>query len=159
MVLILRNTLHTKDDKMTTDVKKKDDDKKRPTRPGWRPSGKLSVLKARKGFTARWVSNDAAEIAKKKAEGWLIMRPEDNVGTKIQQEDVNDGSALIDGIVYRDLIAMMLPDDVKQDREDYFREENKQAIAGVLRQSDAELANTGVQTYTPKGQDGRIVIE
>ena len=132
---------------------------KKPTKPNWRPASNLATLKAKKGFTAYWASSDPANIARKKAEGWIVMKPEDNVGPPIEQIDVNDGTALHDGIRYRDHIAMMLPDELKEAREDYHQEENRNQMAGVLRETDEKTQQMGVQTYKPQGQAGRVVIE
>lgn len=136
-----------------------DKPKKKATKPNWRPASMLGTLKARKGFTPRWVKADPANIAKKKAEGWIVMKPSDNIGEEIDQTDINDGKALHNGIRYRDHIAMMLPDETKKAREEYIREENKQQMAGILRDTDEQFAAKGVQTYKPKGQAGRIVID
>ena len=144
-----------KEEKPNSKTKKK----RKATKPKWRPSSKLATLKAKRGFTARWVSADPAEVARKKAEGWIVMKPKDNVGPLIDQVDVHDGKALHDGIRYRDMIAMMLPDDLKEAREEYHREQNHQAMAGILRDTDNELEQMGAQVYKPKGSPGRIVIE
>lgn len=133
--------------------------KRKVKKPGYRPASRLATLKARKGYTPRWVSADPAEIARKKAEGWIIMQPKDNIGPEIEQTDIKDGSALHAGIRYRDMIAMMLPDSIREDREEYYREENRQAMAGILRDTDQKLEQTGAQVYKPHGQPGRIVIE
>jgi hypothetical protein len=132
---------------------------KRGTRPGWKPSSVLPQLKARSGFTARWMSNEPARIAAKMSEGWVIMKPSDNVGTPIRQLDNPDTNSLGSEVRYRDMVAMMLPDDVKRDRDDYHRDEREQAIRQVHKKSDEQFKQSGVQTYTPKGQAGRIVIE
>lgn len=141
-----------------TEAKEKKTTRK-ATKPAWRPASKLATLKAKDGFTARWVSADPTEIARKKAEGWVIMKPRDNIGPAIDQIDVNDGKALHDGIRYRDMIAMMLPDDMKKAREEYHEEENRQAMAGILKETDGQLNKMGAQTFAPKGAPGRIVIE
>ena len=133
--------------------------KRKATKPAWRPSSRLATLKARSGFTARWVSADPAEISKKRAEGWIIMKPSDNKGPEIEQTDISDGKALHDGIRYRDMIAMMLPDDLKEAREEYYKKENEQAMAGILDETDNKLGQIGAQTYKPKGASGRVTIE
>lgn len=132
---------------------------RKATKPNWRPSSRLATLKAKSGYTARWVDADPANVARKKAEHWLVMKPEDNVGPPIDQTDVNDGKALHDGIRYRDMIAMMLPNDLKEAREEYYKEENRQQMAGILKDTDREAEQMGAQVYKPKGQTGRVVIE
>ena len=132
---------------------------KKGTRPGWKPASILPQLKARHGFTARWVRNDPGNIQRKMAEGWLLMKPEDNVGTPIIQAETPEANPLASEIRYRDSIAMMLPDEAKQDREEYYRNESRSVQQQVLSKSDEQFKSHGVTTYTPKGQAGRIVID
>src|SRR5689334_13681340 len=83
---------------------------KKGTKPGWRPSSVLPQLKARSGFTARWVRNEPGNISKKMAEGWVLMKPEDNVGIAIRAIDTPDANPLANEIRYRESIAMMIAD-------------------------------------------------
>lgn len=131
---------------------------KKGTRPGWKPASVLPQLKARPGFTARWVRNDSGNISKKRAEGWVIMKSDDNVGVQIDS-DTPDSNSLAGEIRYRDSIAMMIANDDKLARQEYMREEGRAAVKGILQKTDDELKSAGVQTYTPKGHSGRIVIE
>lgn len=124
------------------------------TRPGWKPSSLLGTLKARTGFTARWVSSDPARIAKMRSEGWIVMKPADNIGTYAQDETSLSGE-----LRYRDMIGMMLPDSLRKERNEYYRRETDEATKSILRQTDGEMREKGVSTYTPKGMPGRIVID
>lgn len=147
---MMENAMSKKDEQETVNA----------TAPGWRPAKRLSYLKARSGYTARWVAADPDNIARKKEEGWQIMTPKDNIGGNLdKQQDVNDGGSPANDIRYRDLIAMMLPDKVKKEREEYYRGENRRATDVILKKTDSDLGKFGVQTYKPKGHSGRIVIE
>jgi len=130
---------------------------KAATKPGWRPASKNPELRAPSGYTARWVSKEPGEIARKRAEGWEVMRPEDNKAPEIVQHDVNDGKAVHNGIVFRDLIAMMLPNELKKEREEYYRKENLEAKKAILDKTDRDAKKMGIQTYAPN-KGGRIVI-
>lgn len=132
---------------------------KKGTKPGWRPSSVLPQLKAKQGYTARWVRNETGNISKKMAEGWILMKPSDNVGVPIKAYDTPDTNTLASEIRYRDSIAMMIADDDKEARAEYIKSENQAATRQILRQTDEDFRRAGVQTYTPKGQAGRIVIE
>lgn len=128
------------------------------TKPGWRPGGILPKLKAKPGFTAAW--KDKAKVNRLMEEGWMPMTAEDHIGPPISQNSVTDPAQMSKkNIAYRDLIAMMLPNELKEARDEYFRGENKNAMSGVINDLDNEMDRIGVQTYTPKGQEGRIVIE
>lgn len=132
---------------------------KKGTRPGWKPSSVLPQLKARHGFTARWVANEPGNISKKLAESWILMKPSDNVGIPIKAYDTPDTNSVASEIRYRDSIAMMIADEDKKAREEYMREESRAATRQILKQTDEDFKRAGVQTYAPKGQSGRIVIE
>ena len=136
----------------------KSDEPKKATKPGWRPSSMLGTLKAPSGFTARWVRNDPASVAKKKAEGWIVMRPQDNKGTEIVQTDVADQKGSDSHIVYRDCIAMMLPDEMRLAREEYHRNEISNTMKVILHEADDGISKLGGRTYKPKNMPGRIVI-
>jgi hypothetical protein len=131
--------------------------KKKGTKPGWRPAGQLPRLKAPRGFTAKWANPE--KLDKLRAEGWILMKPEDNKGQEILRTDVNDAGSLTGALRYRELVAIMLPNELKQSRDEWVRNENKEATKGILQETDEKLKEHGVQTYTPSGQDGRIVIE
>jgi len=132
---------------------------KKGTKPGWRPSSVLPQLKARHGFTARWCANDSGNITKKLSEGWILMKPSDNVGIPIKSYDTPDSNSLATEIRFRDSIAMMIADEDKLARQEYMREESQAATRQILQKTDEEFKRSGVQTYSPKGQSGRIVIE
>lgn len=143
----------------TDQIVEKKAEPKKGTRPGWRPSSVLPQLKARHGFTARWCSNDSGNIAKKLSEGWILMKPSDNIGTPIKSYDTPDSNSLGSEIRFRDSIAMMIADEDKLARQEYMREESKAATRQILQKTDEEFKRAGVQTYSPRGQSGRIVIE
>ncbi len=130
--------------------------KKKGTPPGWRPAGQLPKLKAPPGFVAKWSS--VAKLTERMAEGYKIMTPEDNRGEKIINIDVNDVGSLTGALRYRDLVAVMLPKELKEARDKWLRNENKEAQRGILRETDEKLKEGGVETYAPSGQSGRVVI-
>lgn len=130
--------------------------KKKGTPPNWKPASQLPRLKAPKGWTAKW--SNPAKLTERLSEGWQIMKPSDNVGERILNVDVNDSGSLTGSLKYRDLVAIMLPEELKEARDIYIRNENKEAMKGVLKETDEKLKEGGVETYTPKGQEGRVVI-
>lgn len=138
---------------------KKIDKDKKGTRPGWKPSSVLPQLKARQGFTARWVANDSGNITRKLSEGWILMKPSDNIGVPIRAYDTPEANSVASEIRYRDSIAMMISDEDRESRQDYMKSEVRAAQKQILHKSDEEFRSIGVQTYAPKGQAGRIVIE
>lgn len=135
-------------------------EQKKGTRPGWRPADMLPNLKAKSGFTARWVANDPANIMRKRHEGWIVMKPSDNAGSHIESLGyATDSGTLASEIRYQNMIAMMLPDDMKKARDEYHRQRIDESTASILSESDEKMKRIGLKTYTPKGQSGRIVIE
>ena len=130
--------------------------KTKGTPPGWKPAGQLPKLKAPAGFVPKWSA--IGKLTERLSEGWVIMKPSDNKGEEIINIDVNDVSSLTGALRYRDLVAIMLPKDKKAARDEWVRNENKQAMSGILRETDQRLKEGGVETYVPQGQAGRVVI-
>ncbi len=126
------------------------------TPPGWKPASQLPRLKAPHGWHAKWSSQ--SKLTEKLSEGWKIMKPSDNQGEEILNIDVNDVGSLTGALRYRDLVAVMLPVERKLARDNWLRNENKEAMKGVLKKADEELKEGGVETYVPKGQAGRVII-
>lgn len=131
--------------------------KKKGTRPGWRPAGQLPKLKAPPGYTAKWANPD--KLDRLRAEGWELMKPNQNRGQEILQIDVNDAGPLTGALRYRELVAIMLPNELKAERDEWVRQENREAVKHILKDADEKFQEKGVQTYAPTGQAGRIVIE
>lgn len=131
--------------------------KTKGTPPGWKPAGQLPKLKAPAGFIPKWSA--IGKLTERLSEGWKIMKPEDNKGEAIINVDVHDVGSLTGALRYRDLVAIMLPKELKEARDNWLRNENKEAMKGILRESDEKLNKGGVETYIPKGQAGRVVIE
>lgn len=86
------------------------------------------------------------------------MKPSDNK-KKFDRQDVTDSAQLDSKIRYRSMVGMMLPDDIKEARNEYYKSETMRATASIMKKTDGEAKNMGVQTYAPKGMGGRIVIE
>lgn len=131
---------------------------KKPTKPGWKPAARLGGVKAPEGYSARWVSDEPDNIARKKEEGWIIMDQKQNQKT-FEVQDVTDGATLDSTIRYRGMVAMMLPDELKEQRTEYYKAETNRATQMIMRKTDTEAEKMGVETYSPKGSSGRIVIE
>ena len=87
------------------------------------------------------------------------MEQKDNRGIGVDVLDVNDGSVVSNNIRYRDMIAMMLPNDIKESRTEYYKAETQRSTQMIMKKADEDAKQIGVQTYTPKGMSGRIVIE
>ena len=163
-----RKATHTeKNEEVNLDISKNTDletaaaekpkPKKRGTKPGWKPAGELPKLKAKAGYTAKWAA--PSKLTKYMAEGWEIMKPEDNVGDQIFNVDINKSGSLTGELRYRDMVAIMLPNELKEARDEWLSQENEAAMAGVLQETDEKLSEMGVQTFKPKGQEGRVVID
>ena len=145
-----------KDIAMSDETEKPVAKKTKGTPPGWKPAGQLPKLKAPSGWTCKWSS--PAKLTERMSEGWKIMKPSDNQGDEILNIDVNDVGSLTGALRYRDLVAIMLPQELKTARDNWLKNENKEAMKGVLKETDEKLKEGGVETYVPKGQEGRVVI-
>jgi hypothetical protein len=130
--------------------------KTKGTPPTWKPADQLPRLKAPAGWVPKWCN--PAKLTDRLSEGWKIMKPTDNKGDEIVNIDVNDSASLTGALKYRDMVAIMLPKELKEARDNWLRNENKEAMKGILKSTDKEFKDGGVETYTPKGHEGRVVI-
>ena len=131
---------------------------KEPTKPGWKPAARMAGIKAPDGYTARWVSDEPDNIARKKEEGWIMMTSKDNQ-KNFDSQDVNDSNPTDSRIKYRGMVGMMLPDKLKEERTAYYKAETNRATSMIMKDTDKEAKKMGVETYSPRGSAGRIVIE
>lgn len=130
--------------------------KTKGTPPSWKPADQLPRLKAPQGWTAKWCN--PAKLTDRLSEGWKIMKPTDNRGDEILNIDVNDSASLTGALKYRDLVAIMLPKELKEARDKWLKNENQEQMRGILKDTDKKFKDGGVETYTPKGHEGRVVI-
>lgn len=107
----------------------------------WRPANTLDYLNAAEGHTARWVRNDEANIQKKMAEGWVainkVTAPGANLDRKMTSA-VQDGVQMTSSIQYRELVAMELPAELKEARDEYYKQRTAEQINGRIRATDAK---------------------
>lgn len=129
-------------------------------KPQWAPGNRLGQINVPKGFVPRWCDADEANLAKKREEGWIPVTkttyPDAKHVNDGEIKEVKDGAA-IDGslIKYRNMVAMMMPEELAQARREYFEDETrKQTEAKVKMVDQKEKMGSYASTIKP-----RLVIE
>lgn len=108
----------------------------------WAPAQKLSLVNKQPGFRHRWCDNDPQNIEKKQAEGWVFVDP--NQGVKADHEfpeHVSDGKPLTSTKTYRELVAMALPEDLAEARDEYHEELTRKQTAGLKHRLETDLGD------------------
>lgn len=117
---------------------------KKGRKPNWRPAARLGHLRVPPGFVPRWCSSDEADMQRKLAEGWIpVNRTTVPSGEHVRKEavtkEVFDGENPYGAIGYREMIGMMLPEEMKAARDEYHREESlHQLRSKVMGKEKAE---------------------
>lgn len=116
-------------------TKKKTIGAKKGKKVNWRPASLLGELEVPDGFRGRWCRNDPENIERKKKEGWVIL--DDTISAKSGRKnhapvDGLDGGPLDGTIRHRELIAMILPEEVAEARSEYFRKETLEKTKSTL---------------------------
>ena len=113
-------------------------------RRSWAPARMLDLNGKMPGFRYRWVDVDPSNIRKKLAEGWQFVNKE--TGHPVEHQDpglMHGGTAPDTSVRYRDVVAMALPEETGQARDEYFREINERQIAGVNRAASDKMRQVG----------------
>lgn len=103
--------------------------KKKGSTRGFKPGNALGMVKVPKGYTPRWCDADQANINKKLQEGWVFVNKTTSGSAGHERRDGKEENSTIDGhdlstvVKYRELVAMMMPDDLVQSRRDYYHNE------------------------------------
>ena len=108
----------------------------------WAPARMLDLANKLAGFRYRWVDTDVANVRKKLAEGWQFVNRE--TGHPVEHLDpglMHGGQAPDSSVRYRDVVAMALPEEMGQARDEYFRDVTARQIAGVNDAAADKLRN------------------
>lgn len=143
-------------------IKRQNPDAKPKKAPRWKPASRLPEFDAPEGYRKRWVSDTPDNIARKEAEGWVVLDktkfPDLNGGAYERQ--VTDSQGLSKTVLKRnELIAMVLPEDIAQERTAYYEQEtadrtqkalSHSEVKKLLKQGDPRNAKN-VHSLNPEG--------
>ncbi len=145
-------------DKKVTDAEKP----KKKGKPSWRPQRGLVLTGVPDGYRPRWVLNDQLNIERKLDQGWeFISRAKGDKAEHSPQEWVGDGKPLDSMRRYREFVAMALPEELGQARDEYHQEQNRQQVRGIKRdlQKDMDEATDQADPRKMARAEGKIIIE
>jgi len=134
------------------EVKKKVKPAKKGNR-SWAPAAPLGLKSRDPSNRLRWVHSEAANVLRKKAEGWEPAAAGDAVHDR--PHGVESGQGLPAGILeYRDSILMKMPEELALARDSYYRDRAGQQLSGIATRSKRKIRDaTGVPV------DGEITID
>jgi len=117
-------------------------------RSSWKPASLLTTDKL-DGYRVRWLSKDEANLDKKFREGWQLVSSLNETAKHDNPETIQDGKPLTSVTEYRELVLAAMPEDVAQERDEYYRERTKNQTVGLLdnakkmqREAESRGANT-----------------
>jgi len=134
------------------EVKHRDKPKKVTSKKGrepWKPAQLLSVRDKTPGFRYRWCDKDMDNIRRKEEEGWIKVSSTTSLkGEHDRPVNTVDGAPLCrDGVDYREVILMALPEERGLARDEYqaqrVREHSHEAMRGNLERETGKLGTPG----------------
>jgi hypothetical protein len=110
---------------------------KKTGKPTWAPAQKLTLKNKREGFRYRWCEKDSQNLQKKEAEGWVYANAE--TGAPAEHVNPGDSTPTTSTQEYRELVAMALPEEIGEARDEYFRALTEKQTSGLKGQLQGDL--------------------
>lgn len=128
----------------------------------WKPASLNEFRDKEAGYRYRMVRKDPDNLAKKEAEGWEKVSSIQSSNTKhIEPGRINDGKPLTSVREGKDWILERIPEDIAQEREEYFSHENARRVEGLTAHIKQEAAKEGTDTHgniTISSRNGTKII-
>lgn len=114
-------------------------------RSTWKPANVLDILDKEPGYRYRVAEKSARNIAKKQREGWEIVSAinSPNTDNKSIGNGVDLGKQMGSVLDGHDYIIMRIPEDMAQERDDYFNGESSRRMSALKRQTTEEFSKIG----------------
>lgn len=110
--------------------------------PTWRPANVDEIIDKEAGYRYRKINSDARNLAKKEAEGWVVVS--DVEGSKTHVESgygrINDGKSLTSVRGGYDYVLARMPEDLAQERDAYFNKESARRVQALRKQTKRDLS-------------------
>ena len=130
-------------------------------KPTWKPAQRLDIRAKSKDFRYRWCDRDEQNLEKKLAEGWVFADSIHGVKAEhVHPEGVSDGKPLTNQKTYRELVAMVLPEEMGQARDEYVAEQTRKGTEGIKKVLQEDITNEAKDRGIDGARvHGKIVIE
>lgn len=151
----------TKVEKEEVEVKQE----KKGKRVQFRPAAKLGGFQAPDGYVPRWVNSaDTANVMRKQQEGWEFANSVTMPGYKqlnevLHGKEVTESNGLSKGVIrHNEMVAMVLPQEIKESRDEYFGNLTKQRTQSRIQSKEQKdkLKNIG---YNSDGYENTLTID
>lgn len=106
----------------------------------WKPANILDIYDKEAGYTYRIVEKSPRNVAKKQREGWEVISGVQSAGTANAPNNyLNNGSQMTSVIEGHDYVVMRIPEEMAQERTDYFNAESGRRMSALKRQTGDDL--------------------
>lgn len=122
-------------------------------KPTWKPANMLDLKGKKAGFRYRFCDADPAKLRRREDEGWVYVTRETGHGevSHADPELVHGGSPPDGTVSYRDMVVMALPEEIAQQRDEYYKSINDAALQQVYDQGKEKLAGVGAPVHEGSG--------
>lgn len=113
-------------------------------KPTWKPANVDDVFDKEPGYRYRWVHKSEDNLAKKRAEHWVL-----DEGTNVEAGygRINEAKPLTSVRERRDAVLMRLPEEIAQERDDYYNGETARRMSALKRQTRDDLGQSGAPIH------------
>lgn len=109
-------------------------------KPSWKPASLNEFIHKEDGYRYRMVSKDPVNLAKKVQEGWeKVSKIESPLTEQISPERINDGKQLSSVVEGHDWILHRIPEEVAQQRDEYYNYEAQRRTMGLTAHLRKEM--------------------
>lgn len=126
-------------------------------KPTWRPADIDEIVDKEPGYRYRWARSDEDNIAKKKAEQWVVDEKSDVEGGYGR---IDEGKPLTSVRKRRDAVLMKIPEDIALERDEYVNNKTARQMAGLKKQTEKDIKGAPVHgSITMEKRGIRTVIK
>jgi hypothetical protein len=119
----------------------------------WAPAAPLDIKSADPNFRLKWVHVDAANMMRKRAEGWVNADHGD--ATHNRPHGVESGKGGPSSVVeYRDMVLMKIPEEMALARAEYYEAQAQKQLHGIKQRTKNDSRNQSGVHLT-----GEVTIE
>lgn len=129
----------------------------------WKPASLNEFDNKEPGYRYRMVRKDPDNLAKKESEGWEKVSAIQ--GSKTEHNDpqrINEPKRLTSVQEGKDWVLARMPEELAQERDDYYQNETNRRVAGLTAHMKKETAAQGTNTHgniTISSRTGTQIIE
>lgn len=110
----------------------------------WKPANVLDIFDKEPGYVYRIVEKSPRNVAKKQREGWEFVSALQSPNTgNLAGNSLDRGAQMTSVVDGFDFVVMRLPEEMAQQRHDYFNNESDRRMSALKRLTSEDVSKVG----------------